>query len=58
MKDYFVEFTDGNCDWFEAKTDNSAMNKAQKMARRECTGIRYLAECFEDDEIDRVIYKR
>ena len=58
MKDYFVEFTDGYCDWFEAKTDNSAMNKAKKIARRECTDIEYLAECFEDDEIYRVIYKR
>lgn len=58
MKDYFVEYTNGECEWFEARNDNSAMNKAQKMAKKNYTGIRYLAECFEDSEIDRVIYTR
>lgn len=57
MKDYFVEFINGTCEWFEAKHDSSAMNKAQKMAKKEGSRIWYLAECFEEDELDRVIYK-
>lgn len=58
MKNYFVEFTNGNCEWFEAKTDESAHNKALKMAKKEETGIRYLAETSEDSEEDRVIFRR
>jgi len=58
MKNYFVEFTNGSYEWFEAKTDDSAFNKAWKMAKKEETGVRYLSECFEESEEDRLIYKR
>lgn len=58
MKNYFVEFTNSQYEWFEAKTDNSAYNKACKMARQEKTEIWYLAECFEESEIDRVIINK
>lgn len=64
MKNYFVMFTGmgrktfTDCNWFEARNDTSAMNKAREMARHERTGIDYVAECFEEDEEDRVIFKR
>ena len=58
MKNYFLEYTNGRCEWFEAKTDDSAYNKAWKMAKKEETGVRYLAECFEESEEDRIIYTR
>ena len=64
MKNYFVMFTGmgrktfTQCEWFEARNDYSAMSKAGKLAREERTGVRYVAECFEEDEEDRVIFKR
>jgi len=58
MKNYFVEFTNGESEWYEAKTDSSAYNKAWKMAKKKETGVQYLAECFEESEEDRVIFRR
>lgn len=64
MKNYFVMFTGmgrktfTDCNWFEARNDTSAMNKAGKLAREERTGVQYVAEVFEEDEEDRVIFKR
>ena len=58
MKNYFVEFTNNSYEWFEAKTDNSAYNKASKMARQEGTGIWHLSETFEESEEDRVIINK
>ena len=62
MKNYFVELTNGSDEWFEARNDTSAINKARKIETRvrKDTGnkyvyIYYLAECFEEDEEDRVV---
>lgn len=63
MKEYFVSFSDGNCDDFEARNDFSAYNKACKLAKKlesyKCFGtyVTYLAETFEENEEDRVVYK-
>ena len=57
MKTYFVEFTNDECEWFEAKTDSSAYNKAWKMAKKQGTGVYYLAETSDESEEDRVIFK-
>lgn len=58
MKNYFVNYTNGDCDFFEAKTDNSAYKKAIKMAKEHKTGIAYLAEQMEDLEEDRIIFRK
>ena len=62
MKNYYIEYSNGNCDFIEANTDNSAYNKACKMAKELHTKVNYLAEVKldEDNELvgeDRVIIK-
>lgn len=58
MKNYFINYTNGDSDFFEARTDNSAYNKAVKMAKKQETGIAYLAEQLEDSEEDRIIFRK
>lgn len=60
MKNYYIEYSNRDCDFIEAKTDNSAYNKACKIAKESCTKVNYLAEVeFDaDGELvgeDRVI---
>lgn len=62
MKNYFVEYTNGECDFIEANTDNSAYNKACKITKELCTKVNYLAEIELDEDgepvgEDRVIIK-
>lgn len=62
MKNYFVKYTNDDCDFLEASTDKVAYKKSCKMARELSTGVSYLAEVEvdEDDELigeDRVIIK-
>lgn len=62
MKNYYIEYSNGDCDFIKSKTDNSAYNKACKMAKELHTKVNYLAEVEldEDDELageDRVIIK-
>ncbi len=55
MKTYYVQLANGESDFFEAKTDHSAYTKAGKFSRQQESHIEYLAETFEDSEVDRVI---
>lgn len=60
MKNYYVEYSNGDCDFIEAKTDNSAYSKSCKMAKKISGKVMYLAEVEvdEDDDLigeDRVI---
>lgn len=62
MKNYFAEYSNGDCDFFKATTDNKAYVKACKMAKQVWSEVVYLAEVEvdEDDELtgeDRVIIK-
>lgn len=55
MKTYYVQLANGESDFFEAKTDHSAYTKAGKFSKQWGSPIEYLAETFEDSEVDRVI---
>lgn len=58
MMEFYLEFTNGDVEFFEAKTDHSAWSKAQKLAKQNDTGIAYLAESYDESEVDRIIYQR
>ena len=55
MKTYYVQLANGESDFFEAKTDHSAYTKAGNFSKQWESPIKYLAETFEDSEIDRII---
>lgn len=62
MRNYYIGYSNGDCDFIEAKTDNSAYSKSCKMAKELCTKVNYLAEVQldQDGEIigeDKVIIK-
>ncbi len=62
MKNYYVQYSNGDCDFIEATTDNKAYVKACKIAKQVSEKVIYLAEVEvdEDDELigeDRIIIK-
>lgn len=57
MKEYCIEFSNGDCEFITARTDNTAYKKACKIARQFGTKIMYFAESYDDTEEDRIIIK-
>lgn len=54
MRDYYVQYTNGDCDFIKAATDNKAYTLACKMAKKIGAKVIYLAE-VEVDEEDELI---
>ena len=55
MKNYYIEFTNGEYEFIEAKNDKSAYTKSYKLAKDLETKVNHLYETFEDEE-DRMIF--
>lgn len=55
MKNYYIEYSNGDCDFIKAKTDNNAYKKACKMAKELYTSVTELHEIDEDEENEEAI---
>lgn len=52
MKNYYIEYENGDCDFISAKTDNNAYASACKMAKKLYTSVKELHEISKDEEIE------
>lgn len=57
MKTYYTELANGEVEHMQAVNDLSAYKKSQRIARRQRTSIKYVAE-FRDTEQDRIVWKK
>lgn len=55
MRDYYVEISNGETFWVEARTDSSAYKKACKEAKRWCATVTYMCESYEEED-DRPLW--
>lgn len=57
MKTYYIEFTNGDSDFVDARTDHSAYIKACKLAKAIWSDVLRIWESFDDEaEADRRVY--
>lgn len=55
MNHYYIEYSDGNCDFIKAKNDNNAYNKACKIAKNLCARVKELHEISKDEEVEEAL---
>ncbi len=55
MKHYYIEYSNGDCDFIDAKTDSAAYNRACKMAKKLYTCVKELHEIDKDEEVEEAI---
>ena len=55
MKHYYIEYSDGNCDFIKAKNDSNAYNKACKIAKNLYASVKELHEISDDEEIEEAL---
>ena len=55
MRNYYIEYSNGDCDFIEAKTDNSAYSKSCKMAKELNTCVEELHEISDDEDVEEAL---
>lgn len=55
MKYYYIEYSNGDCDFIYSYTDHTAYNRACKMARELHTNVRELHEISENEEVEEAL---
>ena len=55
MRNYYIEYSNGDCDFIHAKADHTAYNKACKIAKKLNTCVEELHEISDDEDVEEAL---
>ena len=55
MKNYYIGYNNGDCDFIHAKADHTAYKKACKMAKELNTCVEELHEISDDEDVEEAL---